>query len=501
METTSRRWRVTRNLISTQVLAGLRACLVAVERFDEPLAALLDALRNDISRVALAPDVAAGAGAFSDIASTREPDVLEAARMALGRVARGVDDGTGAGALDFLRCELAHQTSALDRAVADGRTYLYGIVGAAGAVDAYGDEIGGPLICELRDVVDWAAINKRDDIEVRAATVSGGDRAIIARTLRASSDTHHLVYKVAPVTMHGLAVDKKPFIEISCVVNPGDANVTGSSTGVTPRRFLETDAAHMLAAMRCLLHSGHAGSAPISLEKVGFTVPYWAREVHRLVRTTPTVRVLDCNGSVLRMGLACETYARVEGGDERYDFYGRDKNHYGMPAGHFPWESSGCGDVRLSWSAAVDADAFDDVFNCATGLTPSALQRVHDAAAKTLHWTKGRYNVSDMLYSLTFVRKSDWDAVTSVEGSGVIEGAFIARGLRMDVAVANADEGGFLSQVIAEAFGLVPGVVQCINQWYDAFDRRDVCSTACLYAIAATSARWRRPLPSTRHLS
>ena len=85
-----------------------------------------------------APGVAADAVTFSDIASTRVPDVLEAARMALGRVALGIDDGSGGGALEFLRCELAHQTAALDRAVADGQRFLYDEAG-----NGYGGDSGG----------------------------------------------------------------------------------------------------------------------------------------------------------------------------------------------------------------------------------------------------------------------------------------------------------------------------------------------------------------------
>ena len=154
-----------------EVLAGLGACLAAVERFGGPLAALREALRGDISRAALAPDVAADAIVFSDIASTREPDVLEAAREALGRVARCVDDGSGGGALSFLRGELAHQTSALDRAVVDGQICLYGEAG-----NGYGGESGGPTVERLRAVVDWDAMALRDDIDTRAATLSGGDR-------------------------------------------------------------------------------------------------------------------------------------------------------------------------------------------------------------------------------------------------------------------------------------------------------------------------------------
>ena len=151
-------------------------------------------------------------------------------------------------------------------------------------------------------------------------------------------------------------------------------------------------------------------------------------------------------------------------GGDRYEVYGRGKNHYGMPAGHFPWESSACGDVGLFWSATVDEDAVDATLALATGLTADGLQRVYDEGAKTLYWTEGRYSPADALYNLKFVRKPDWDAVTSVEGSGVIEGSVIARGVRMDVAVANAGADGFLAQVFADVLGLVPGAVQCGNQ-------------------------------------
>ena len=87
--------------------------------------------------------------------------------------------------------------------------------------------------------------------------------------------------------MAGFVVDEAPAFSISCVVSAADANVTGSVTDVPPRRFLETDAAHMLAAMRCVLHSTHKGGAPISLDAVGLTVNYLGREVHRLFRKTP----------------------------------------------------------------------------------------------------------------------------------------------------------------------------------------------------------------------
>ena len=462
-----------------EVLAGLGACLAAVERFGGPLAALREALRGDISRAALAPDVAADAIVFSDIASTREPDVLEAAREALGRVARCVDDGSGGGALSFLRGELAHQTSALDRAVVDGQICLYGEAG-----NGYGGESGGPTVERLRAVVDWDAMALRDDIDKRAATLSGGDRSHIARILRASGDDYNLVYEVAPLTMKGFLVDEAPAFSISCVVSAADANVTGSVTDVPPRRFMETDAACTLAAMRLCLHSMHSGGAPISLDAVGLTVDYLGREVHRLFRKTPTPSSLSCSGAVLRMGMGCETLVSRVGGD-RYDIYGRGKKHFGTSA-YFPWESSGCGDVGLFWSATVDPGAVDAVFNRATGLTADGLQLVYDEGVKTLKWQESRYNASDALYDLTFVRKLEWDAVTSVEGSGVIEGSVIARGVRMDVAVANADEDGFFSQVFADALKIEPGAVRCINQMV----RR----------LYTTSARRRGSTPSPRRL-
>lgn len=204
---------------------------------------------------------------ISDIASTREPDVLEAAREALGCVARGVDDGSGAGALDFLRGELVHQTSALDRAVADGQMCLYGEAG-----NGYGGDSGGAEISRLRDVVDWDAMDKRDDIDTRAATLSAADRAHIARILRASSETHHIVYEVAPLTMNGFLVERAPAFAISCVVKPGDSNV--NRWDWLPRRYLETDAACTLAAMRLCLHSMHSGGAPISLDSNSTLFPF-----------------------------------------------------------------------------------------------------------------------------------------------------------------------------------------------------------------------------------
>jgi len=94
------------------------------------------------------------------------------------------------------------------------------------------------------------------------------------------------------------------------------------------------------------------------------------------------------------------------------------------------------------------------VFNRATGLTADGLQGVYDGRVDTLQWRESRYNLSDALGCVTLVRESEWDAVTSVEGSRVIDGSFIARGLRMDVAVANADEGGFFSKFIAEALNI-----------------------------------------------
>jgi hypothetical protein len=300
---------------------------------------------------------------------------------------------------------------------------------------------------------------------------------MLARTLRASSDAHHLVCEVAPVTMEGFVVDKKPAFQISCIVGAADVNV--NSWRSIPRRLLETDAAYMLPAMRCLLHSKHSGGAPISLDAVGLTVDYWGTEVCQLFRPTPKVSALRCSGSPLRMGLGNKKYVALVDGD-RYDVYcGRGKNHFGLPA-YFGWESSGCGDVELGWSATVGADAIDATLALATGLTPSALQRVYDAGAKTLKWKKDHYNAADALYGVTVVRPGDWHPVTSVEGSGVIEGSVIVRGVRMDYALANADEGGFFPQVIAEALGLVPGAVQCIKQM-----------VRLLRAIDATSARRR----------
>ena len=478
-------------MISTQVLAGLRACLAAVERFDEPLAALREALRGDISRAALAPGVAADAVPFSDIASTRVPDVLEAAREALGRVALGVDDGSGGGALEFLGGELAHQTAALDRAVADGQICLYGEAG-----NGYGGDSGGAEISRLRDVVDWDAMDTRNDIDTRAATLSAADRAHIARILRGSSETHHIVYEVAPLTMAGFVVAKAPAFAISCVVRAADANV--NTWDSLPRHLLETDAACTLAAMRLCLHSMHSGGAPISLDAVGLTVDYLGREVYNLFRKTPLPSSLSCSGAVLRMGMGCKMLMALVDGD-RYDVYGRGKNHFGTPA-YFPWQSSGCGDVELHWSATVGADAIDATLDLATGLTADGLQGVYDGAVETLAWRERCYNVSDALCCVTFVRPGDWHPVTSVQDSLVIEGSVIVRDLRMDVAEENAGTDGFLAQVFANALGLKSGTVQCINQWYDAFSRRGVCSTACLYAIVATSARWhRRLLHATCH--